>query len=345
VRLVAALVVAVAAAATAILAGGFTVAPYAAVVNGSRISQATLSSDLHAITQNKAFLDHLQSSGQVTGQGQGTFDSQFVASILSGRISLTLVDQALARRGITLTSDDLALAEPDVVASFASSSGSSAAPSESGQQIFDGFPSYYRRHLVEASAALTALEADLGRVDVSRQALARYYRAHLPEFTLTCVSDIAVSTQAQAAGLLAQIQAGADFARVAEANSGDNPQSGGALGCAPPGTFVQPFQSVVDSLAIGQVSQPVQVNGSWHLVTVTARGPEPFSSATPTIRQTLLQAASGRITARLTALERRADVSVNPQYGRYVVSGQQAGVVPPVGPPQRLLTAPGLSGP
>ncbi len=346
-KLVIGLVLAAAAAAAAILAGGFAAAPYAAVVNGTRISQATLNSDLRAIQDNRPFYAQLKSQGQVSGQGTGTFDSHFAASILSGRISQVLIDQELARRGITLTSEDLKLAEADVVASFASNSGqsSTSSPTEGSQRLFDSFPSYYREHLLASSAALTALEARVANVDISESGMARYYAAHHQNYTLTCVSDIAVSSQSQALGLFAQLGAGADFATLASRSSSVNPGEGGSLGCNPPGTFVSAFQTVVDSLSVGQVASPVEVNGSWHIIKVIGRKLEPLGSVTASIRQSMLQSATSKITAALTALERRADVTVNPAYGRYVKAGQQTGVVPPVGPRQSLLTMPGPSWP
>lgn len=336
------------AAAAAVLAGGFAVPPYAAVVNGTQVTQAQLNSDLAAIQHNQVFLAQVNSQQHVSGQGSSTLDSQFVASVLSGRISLVLIDQALARRGITITAEDLRLARSDVVASFSSSqspSGAPVSPGQSGQAVFDGFPSSYRSHLLEASAALTALEASIGHVDVSEAGMARYYAANRSEFTLTCVSDIAVGSQAQALDILAQLNSGADFASLAQANSSDNPQLGGSLGCNPPGTFVASVEGVVDALKVGQVSVPFQVGSSWHLVKVTSRAVQPFSAVTSAIRQRMLAAASGRITGALQALQARADVHVNPEYGAFVKRPGQTGVVPPIGPPSSMLTMPGPSGP
>lgn len=326
------------------------VTPYAAVVNGVTISQADLNADLAALHSNAELMTAVRSQSPVEGQGAGTYDARFVSGVLGGKISAVLVDQELARRGITINATDLQLAEEDVVASFASSlsSSQSGQPDTSvGARVFSAFPASYRNELVRDSAALTALEASYGGVDLTTPALQRYYAAHPSDFTLSCVSDIEVSTEAEALSLRAQLAQGASFsdlARTHSLNTGAQ-QTGGALGCNPPGTFVSSFEQAMSGLAIGQVSQPVSISGNWHLVTVTARQLEPFDAVAAEIRQRLLQAASGGISSRLQRLEAGAHVSVNPTYcSDFKTTGSQAGCVPPLGPPAALLTMPGSSG-
>ncbi len=337
------------AALIAVLVGtGCNVTPYAAVVNGVTISQADLNADLAALHSNTQLMTAVRSQTQVEGQGAGTYDSRFVSSVLGGKISAVLVSQELDRRGITVTQADLALAQEDVVASFSASlSGQSGQVNSSlGGQVFSAFPARYRDELVRDSAALTALEAYYGGVDLSPQALQRYYNQHPADFTLVCVSDIEVSTQAEAQSLRAQLAGGANFSDLARAHSINTgaQQTGGDLGCNPPGTFVPAFEQVIAGLAPGQVSQPVQISSSWHLVTVTGRQLEPFDAVAAEIRQRLLQAHSGGISGRLQRLQAQAKVTVNPTYcSAFKTTGAQAGCVPPVGPPPGLLTMPGAT--
>jgi len=70
-----------------------------------------------------------------------------------------------------------------------------------------------------------------------------------------------------------QIIAGDDFAAIASAVS-DDPTSaaeGGDLGWNGPDVFVPEFQAVCDSLAVGELSQPVQTPFGWHLIQVLER--------------------------------------------------------------------------
>lgn len=317
----------------AVLTSACHTTPYAAVVNGTTISQSSLNNELTAIRSNKVFLQGLESQGKVTGAGDGTFDSRFVGQVLAGRISLVLSSEELARRHVSLTAEDLKLARADVVASFATQSG------PSGDTVFNAFPPSYRQELVRDSANLTALEAAVAGLDVRLPALRRYYQSHRAAFTLSCVSHIEVATQAQALALRAQILAGASFASLARTSSIDQSTAaaGGALGCHPEGSFVPAFQSVVDSLAIAQVSQPVQIGPYWNLALVTRRQAEPFSSVAPQVRHALLGSKVGQASSFLASLENRAHISVSPRYGHFAASGSQAGVSPPPAPPASVL--------
>jgi parvulin-like peptidyl-prolyl isomerase len=169
--------------------------------------------------------------------------------------------------------------------------------------------------------------------------MAQYYATHQQGFVQQCVSEILVSTQADAAALRAQIVAGAPFAQVAQTQSQDQASaaSGGQLGCGPTGRFVTGFEQAVDALPTGQLSQPVQTQFGWHLIEVTSRQPLSLTQAQPQIRAALLANAQTALTNTLQRDESRASVSINPRYGTYEIRGNQTGIVPPSAPPSSTL--------
>ena len=69
-----------------------------------------------------------------------------------------------------------------------------------------------------------------------------------------------------------QLDAGADFAELAKANS-DCPSksSGGSLGAFGRGQMVKEFEDVAFTLEPGKVSDPVKTQFGWHLILVTKR--------------------------------------------------------------------------
>lgn len=72
---------------------------------------------------------------------------------------------------------------------------------------------------------------------------------------------------------LAKIRAGEEFGEQAKLLS-DDPGSanlGGDLGWAGPGTFVPEFETVVDSLEIGVISEPFRSQFGWHVLEVLER--------------------------------------------------------------------------
>lgn len=79
---------------------------------------------------------------------------------------------------------------------------------------------------------------------------------------------ILVESQAAASDLIAQLDEGADFAELAQANStGPSGPSGGDLGWFAPNQMVKPFADAVTALEDGAYSkEPVQTEYGWHVI-------------------------------------------------------------------------------
>lgn len=132
-----------------------------------------------------------------------------------------------------------------------------------------------KRHLGEQDV-LERLEASVREGPPASDAQARaYYDAHREKFTEPAKADVSVillsvapsSPQAawdqareEAARIVAQLRAGADFAEMARLRSGDpSAGSGGSLGYLHRGMLPEPVQKVVDGLQPGAISAPVTV--------------------------------------------------------------------------------------
>jgi len=79
---------------------------------------------------------------------------------------------------------------------------------------------------------------------------------------------ILVETQGGATDLIAQLDAGADFAELAEAHStGPTGPAGGDLGWFSPDQMVKPFSDAVAALSDGaHTTEPVQTQFGWHVI-------------------------------------------------------------------------------
>ena len=88
------------------------------------------------------------------------------------------------------------------------------------------------------------------------------------------------SAKVKLASLKLQIESGKiDFAGAAKANSQDaSAAAGGALGWASPGLFVPEFESAMNLLPIGKISDPVVSRFGVHLLLVDARKQTPLSA-------------------------------------------------------------------
>jgi peptidyl-prolyl cis-trans isomerase SurA len=93
-----------------------------------------------------------------------------------------------------------------------------------------------------------------------------------------------------------RIVAGLDFATAAKENSQDgSAREGGDLGWAAPGQFVPEFEEVMNSLAIGQISEPLTSRFGVHLIQVQER------------RQRKMDAREQREAARAALREKKLD--------------------------------------
>lgn len=82
-------------------------------------------------------------------------------------------------------------------------------------------------------------------------------------------SHILVATEEEALAVKADLDEGADFAATArEKSTGPSGPNGGSLGWFGPGMMVPSFEAAVIALEPGEVSDPVQTQFGWHVITL-----------------------------------------------------------------------------
>ncbi len=319
-------------AVTSVLAGCGSLTAYAAKVNGERISEGELRRELEAIQGNEDYLQQVeqglaQQGDRVRGEGDGTFDTVFVARVLNVRIGYELIHQELLRRKVRVGAAQLAEARPEAV------------ESAGGPELFRAFPKAYQEELVRRRAEVTALQRALGDVQIDDAAVKGFYDQNPAMFAQACARHILVDTPEKAGELKGRIAAGEDFAAVARAESKDNQGTGGgsagqggALGCISQeesDQLVPEFGAAMNALQPGQVSDPVQTQFGFHLIEVTERRTRTLEEATPEIRQRLQAQAAGALGEFVQQAMAKARVVVNPRYGRFVKAGEETGVRAP----------------
>ncbi len=84
--------------------------------------------------------------------------------------------------------------------------------------------------------------------------------------------QILVDSKEKCEDLKSQIEAGADFAKIAAENSKcPSGKQGGDLGEFSPGQMVPEFDTVVFSAEPGKVHGPVKTDFGYHLIEITSR--------------------------------------------------------------------------
>jgi peptidyl-prolyl cis-trans isomerase C len=105
---------------------------------------------------------------------------------------------------------------------------------------------------------------------------------------------ILVETEEQATALIAELDGGADFAELAQANSSDGSSAnGGDLGYFQRGQMVPPFEEAAFALEVGShTATPVQSQFGWHVIKVEdkrAAEPPAFEQVEEQVRQVVLR--------------------------------------------------------
>lgn len=285
--------------------------PTAFTASGASVSQATIDDELRNLDENKELNKLLaQPSGASASTSPGSLSSEFASSWVSLRINQVIAAQTVKNQGITITSEDIAVAQELALQIF-----------DNSQKVVAAFPQDFQEELVSNLVPVAAL------IRVIRESpsptLVSEAKAQCPSGRY--VSHILVGTQEEAATLLAQINAGADFATLAQQYSTDGSAvNGGELGCVDGAQFVEPFATVAATQGAGIVSNPVQTEFGFHLIKVTDNSD---AALTQLILERVLSGSLG------------TKVSLDPRYGTF---DPRTGTIIP---PKALISAPSSSVP
>jgi len=132
-------------------------------------------------------------------------------------------------------------------------------------------------------------------VEVTSEQIEQFYAENPEIFAMpeqVCARHILVETEEQAAQALERIEAGEEFAAVADEVSTDPGTQGGDLGCFPRGTMVPPFEEAAFGAELNEVTGPVESQFGQHLILVYDQeepGSMPLEEASPLIEQQLQQ--------------------------------------------------------
>lgn len=302
---------------------GSTTAP-AATVNGAEISDAALRDEIRALADNPGFAQAFLGVAP-GGDGESTVDASFAAQVLTVNVVLSLVDQEAATRGLEPTDEDLdvvrATLGPEILA------------------LFEQMPADYQSEFLRWNAQLELLRQDLAEApaEVTDEDVRTFYDENVAGLEQSCLSHVLVETEAEAETVLAEIEAGLDFAEAAARYSTDPSaaSNGGDLGCNAPGTFVPGFEEAAFADApLGEPYGPVESQFGFHLLLVRERGSATFEEVESEIRAQLeAQSASAPQQALATWIQgavAEADVTVSSRYGSW--DAATGSVVPPESP-------------
>jgi len=238
--------------------------------------------------QNLSYIRNRLPAGGETGSMDEYLNAKFDA--LERLIDDELIFQEAQRQG-------LMAGEPDVLKEYARMTEAAG-----GEAPF--LSTMYAQHITK-DGALEAVRRKLTvdnfikvkidpQIQVSDSDIAAFYNANLSRFTphrwsrvahvlVTCprsaADDIATRAARRAAEIAASARAGTPFAKLATEFSEDPSSAvrGGSLGWMKQGEFPAEFEAAVESLSIGQISDPVRTDHGYHIIQLLeTKGGEPL---------------------------------------------------------------------
>lgn len=149
---------------------------------------------------------------------------------------------------------------------------------------------------------------------VTDEKIAEAYEALTSEMTRTTeynASHILLETEEDANEVIAALEAGGDFATLAqERSTGPSGPSGGELGWFGPGQMVPEFDEAVQSLEPGTVSAPVETQFGWHVIMLNETRLSPLPPLEQMQPEIVAQLNQDALQAYIDGLREGADITM-----------------------------------
>lgn len=352
--------------ALGVSASGCDTSPPAATVGGVDISQATLNGDLNQLLSNSYALcaTEVFQGGTISPSGVGTTSdgspNAVTSQVASAQLDTLVVDelysQALSRRGLSVSAQDVQSAKVDYQNELEAATNQNGSPCQlSGSQLYSRLPADFVEREATFLANQEKLAESVGHLDLSEEALQRYYQSHLSTFNEPCLNLIVATSKAAAQSIYDAISAGSTFPDQSQGSgvSSSSPPEGEVACVAPSAvsdTFGTAIAAQIDSIAVGKIAEPIEWTDastgttSWLVVQMRQRQELTFEQVESTIRAGLLS-QSGALQKAQDAVISKAKsthVTVDPQYGTWTAS---KGLVAPVPPPSKFVLNPSANQP
>lgn len=183
----------------------------------------------------------------------------------------------------------------------------------------------------EQAFAASFLIRERARDELAKREIDQIFNDAPASVTQVCVRHILVATQPEIDDVLDRLEAGEDFATIADGVSLDTASAGGVLPCpAFAASFVDPFANAAMSVAVGELSDPVQTDFGFHVLIVDERTMPTIDEVRADIEVTVFPPTiDGLWSAWLAVALEGVTVELDPRIGTW--SEAAFAIVPPEG--------------
>lgn len=291
-----------------------TFAVAAATVNGDKITEAEVESELDRVRSDPTFQDLLQrQADQLRGTAR--------RNILSSLIRQSVLDQEAQRRNIRVTQPQV----DRLIAQEAERQGLTVEAFREANNLSVEDARVIGRRIVRLFELRGRV---ITNVKVDDDDVRAAFDAQKEAFVEVNLLRITVRTEQEARRVLEEVESGSTFAKLAPNRSIDNlADEGGDMGFVPASSLPGQAQEAIQATAIGGVTDPIPGPSGFEIYRVVDRRASDFSDVEEQIRSQLLdQTRERQFDEWLGRRLRDAAIVVNPKYGVFDDQGLQ--VVP-----------------
>ncbi|OOF89239.1 peptidylprolyl isomerase [Rodentibacter ratti] len=237
------------------------------------LAQNGLSSDTYAnILRGALTLEQMQN---------GIADSEFIVPVQVKASAQLFFQKRIARLATLSLADEMAkqnITEDEVKTYY-----------EANQKAFVQ-PEQVKVQYIQVSGADVAKDIQVSDVEI-----AQYYQDNKAQFMIQKLAHIQFSNEQDAQTAYQELQNGANFAELAKTRSLDkvSGENGGELGWVNANELPKAFEDATTMLQIGKFSEPVKVDGNFHIILVEERKEKPLDEVkaqiTDLVRKNLLE--------------------------------------------------------
>ena len=296
----------------------------AATVNGTEIPVAEVEERFEQAKEQP------QVAQQLEQDTEGDYKESIQAQILSQLVVSELLEQWANDLDIEATEEEIAAERESLIEEIGGQEAFDQAVEQSGLSDEDVTAQIRQRVLQNEISAEVGKDAEVSEEDIE----AFYDENADSRFGETATArHILVEDRKKAEQIMADLEGGADFAELAEAESTDpgSAAQGGELPEFGRGQMVPPFEEAVFAAEEGEVVGPVRSQFGFHIIEVLEKSEaQTLDEAREEIRAELGESQSGEaLQAELTRRTKEAEVTVNPRFGEW---NPETGQVEPSAP-------------
>lgn len=281
-----------------------TFAVAAATVNGQKISESQVESELDRVRQDPTFQDLLQrQADQLRGVAR--------RNILTGLIRQAILEQEARDHDVRITRE----AVDRLIEQEARRQGLSVEQFRKSQNLTESDARMIGERIVRLFELRRRVVRD---VDVDDGAVRGAYEAQKEAFVEVHLLRISVRTAGDARRVLERLE-DSTFTSIARRSSIDElAEKGGDMGFVPVASLSSEAQGAVDNVSVGGVTDPIPAPAGFEIYRLLERSSREFAEVRDDLRSQLAdQAREQRFEQWLGRQIRAARIVVNPKYGRF----------------------------